>query len=72
VFVYAVTLAFKANHVNQVFGNMKKAIYCLVGPIIFFLKPPFRTQQLRAAPRAIHLAMRKATMLSEFHVALFT
>jgi hypothetical protein len=54
------------------FGNMKKAIYCLVGSIIFFLKPPFRTQQLRAAPCVIHPATREATVLGEFHVVLFT
>jgi len=45
VFVYAVTLAFKTNRINIMFANMKKAIYCLIGPINFLLEPLFRTQQ---------------------------
>ena len=41
VFVYAVASAFKANRVNQAFGNIRKAVFYLVSPIIFSIKLGF-------------------------------
>ena len=38
MFVYAVALSFKANHVNIMFGNIKKTIYCLCGTHMFYVE----------------------------------
>jgi hypothetical protein len=51
VVCYAVALAFKANRVNIMFGNIKKQFSVCVGPIYFMLKPPVHPKHLRAAFR---------------------
>ena len=38
VFIYAVTLTFKANCVNIIFGNEKKALDCLCGTHVFWVE----------------------------------
>jgi hypothetical protein len=49
VIVYAVALAFKANRVNNMFGNIQTQFTVCVGPIYFMLKPLVCAKQLIAA-----------------------
>ena len=49
VFVYTVTLAFKANRVNNMFVNIQTQFIVCVGPIYFMLKPSVCAKQLRVA-----------------------
>jgi len=46
VFVYAIALAFKANRVNNMFGNIQTQFTVCVGPIYFMLKPLVCAKQL--------------------------
>jgi hypothetical protein len=49
VFDYAVVLAFKANYINNMFGNIQTQFTVCVGLIYFMLKPSVCAKQLRAA-----------------------